>query len=41
MNKMRDSVEERPSRIARLTVYEVSRRKSTVRAKLKATSVMF
>ena len=35
---MRDSVENRQSRIARQTINEVSRRKSTPRAKLKATN---
>ena len=38
INKIRDSVEDRQSRIAWQTVNEVSRRKSTVKAKLKATS---
>ena len=37
-NKIRDSVEGRQSMKARQTVNEVSRRKSTVKAKLKATS---
>ena len=38
INKIRDSVEDSQSRIAWQTVNEVSRRKSTVKAKLKATS---
>ena len=38
MNKIRDSVEDRQSRIAWQMVNEVSRRKSTAKAKLKATS---
>ena len=38
INKNRDSVENRQSRIAWQTVNEVSRKKSTVKAKLKATS---
>ena len=38
INKIRDSVEYRQSRIAWQTVNEVSRRKSTPKAKLKATS---
>ena len=36
INKIRDSVDDRQSRIAWQTVNEVSRRKSTARAKLKA-----
>ena len=36
MNKIRDSIENRQSRIAWQTVNEVSRRKSTAKAKLKA-----
>ena len=36
--KIRDSVEDRQSRIAWQMVNEVSRRKSTAKAKLKATS---
>ena len=38
INKIRDSVEDRQSRITWQTVNKVSRRKSTVKAKLKATS---
>ena len=38
IDKIRDSVEDRQSRIARQTINEVSRRKSTAKAKLKATS---
>ena len=38
IDKIRDSVEDRQSRIARQTVNEVSRRKSSAKAKLKATS---
>ena len=38
INKIRDSVEDRQSRRAWQTVNQISRRKSTVRAKLKATS---
>ena len=38
INKIRNSVEDRQSRIAWQTVNEVSRRKSTAKAKLKATS---
>ena len=38
INKIRDSVEDRQSRIAWQTVNEVSRRKSSARAKLKAAS---
>ena len=38
INKIRDSFEDRQSRIAWQTVNEVSRRKSTERAKLKAAS---
>ena len=38
INNIRDSVEDRQSRIAWQTVNEFSRRKSTVRAKLKAAS---
>ena len=38
INKIRDVVEDRQSRIARQTVNEVSRRKSTAKTKLKATS---
>ena len=38
IDKIRDSVEYRQSRIAWQTINEVSRRKSTVKAKLKATS---
>ena len=38
MDKIRDSVEDRQSRIARQTINEVSRRKSTAKAKLKAAS---
>ena len=37
IDKIRDSVEDRQSRIAWQTVNEVSRRKSTAKAKLKAT----
>ena len=36
INKIRDSVEDRQSRIAWQTVNEVSRRKSTAKAKLKS-----
>ena len=36
INKIRDSVEDRKSRIAWQTLYEVNRRNSTMRAKLKA-----
>ena len=35
INNIRDSVEDRQSRIAWQTVNEVSRRKTTVRAKIK------
>ncbi len=38
INKIRDSVEDRQTRIARQTVNEVNRRKSTAKAKLKATN---
>ena len=38
IDKIRDSVEDRQSRIAWQTISEVSRRKSTAKAKLKATS---
>ena len=38
IDKIRDSVEDRQSRIAWQTIYEVSRRKSTAKAKLKAAS---
>ena len=38
IDKIRDSVEERQSRIAWQTINEVSRRKSTAKAKLKAAS---
>ena len=38
INKTRDSVEDRQSRIAWQTINEVSRRKSTTKAKLKATN---
>ena len=38
INKIRDLVKERQSRIAWQTVNKVSRRKSTTRAKLKAAS---
>ena len=38
IDKIRDSVEDRQSRIAWQTINEVSRRNSTVKAKLKATS---
>ena len=38
INKIRDSVEDRQSRMAWLTVNEVSRKKSTARAKLKVAS---
>ena len=38
INKIKDSVEDRQSRIAWQIVNEVSRKKSTVRAKLKAAS---
>ena len=38
INKIRDSVEDRQSRIAWQMINEVSRRKSTAKAKLKATS---
>ena len=38
INKIRDLVEDRQSRIAWQMVKEVSRRKSTVKAKLKVTS---
>ena len=37
-DKIRDSVEDRQSRIAWQTINEVSRRKSTVKAKLKAAN---
>ena len=37
IDKIRDSVEDTLSRIALQTINEVSRRKSTVKAKLKAT----
>ena len=38
IDKIRDSVEERQSRIAWQTINEVSRRKSTIKAKLKAAN---
>ena len=38
IDKIRDSVEDRKSRIAWQTINEVSRRKSTVKAKLKAAN---
>ena len=38
INKIRESVEDKQSRIAWQTVNEVSRRNSTAKAKLKATS---
>ena len=38
IDKIRDSVEDRQSRIAWQTINEVSRRKNTVKAKLKATN---
>ena len=38
INKIRDLVEDRQSRIAWQTINKVSRRKSTVKAKLKVTS---
>ena len=38
IKKIRDSVEDKQSRIARQTVNEMSRKKSTVRGKLKAAS---
>ena len=38
INKIRDSVEDRQSRIARQMINKVSRRKSTAKTKLKATS---
>ena len=38
IDKIRDSVEDRQSRIAWKTINEVSRRKSTAKAKLKATN---
>ena len=38
IDKIRDSVEDRQSRIAWLTINEVSRRKSTTKAKLKAAN---
>ena len=38
IDKIRDSVEDRQSRIARQTINEVSRRKSTAKAKLKAAN---
>ena len=38
IDKIRDLVEDRQSRIAKQTLNEVSRRKSTVKAKLKATN---
>ena len=38
IDKIRDSVEDRQSRIAWQMINEVSRRKSTVKAKMKATS---
>ena len=37
-DKIRNSVKDRQSRIAWQTIYEVSRRKSTAKPKLKATS---
>ena len=38
INKIRNSLEDGQSRIAQQTVNEVSRRKSTAKARLKATS---
>ena len=38
IDKIRDSVENRQSRIARQTINEVSRRKSTAKTKLKAAN---
>ena len=38
IDKIRDSVENRQSRVAWQTINEVSRRKSTAKAKLKATN---
>ncbi len=38
IDKIRDSEEDRPSRIAWQTINEVSRRKSTAKAKLKAAN---
>ena len=38
IDKIRDSVEDRQSRIAWQTINEVSRRKSTVKARLKAAN---
>ena len=38
IDKIRDSVEDRQSRIVWQTINEVSRRKSTTKAKLKATN---
>ena len=38
IDKVRDSVEDRQSRVAWQTINEVSRRKSTAKAKLKATN---
>ena len=38
IDKIRDSMEDRQSRIAWQTINEVSRRKSTVKAKLKAAN---
>ena len=38
IDKIRDSVEDRQSRIAWQTINEMSRRKSTVKAKLKAAN---
>ena len=38
INKITDSVEDRQSRITWQTINELSRRKSTVKAKLKGTS---
>ena len=38
INKIKDSVKDRQSRIAWQTVNEVSRRKTTAKAKLKATN---
>ena len=38
IDKIRDSVEDRQSRIARQTINELNRRKSTAKAKLKATN---
>ena len=38
MDKIRDSVEDRQSRIARQTINEVSRKKNTAKAKLKAAN---